>query len=125
MPGVGMLGGPQGLGMRGGPGGGSQPPFGGFQGNGPPVGRQGIGPGSPQPGPGREFKPDVVNQEALSRLLNQKVDAGPFLRSPGATQPSKTHQWDWPAWVCWESALGLVAVCLVIGFLYGRFGPLD
>jgi len=55
--------------------------------------------------------------------MNQKFDPGPFSRDLSEKPSSKTHDWKWPAWVCWQSALGLFALSFVIGFLSGRLDP--
>jgi len=86
----------------------------GFQGG------PGQGPPPPPPGP-----PPQIDPEVLKRLTIPKFDPVPYPRHLGETPSSKPHEWVWPAWVCWQSALGLFALSLLIGFLYGRFGSVD
>jgi hypothetical protein len=56
--------------------------------------------------------------------LNQKLDVFPFSHS-SEKQSSKDQSSEWPAWVLWETAFGLFALCFVIGIIYGRYGPVD
>ena len=86
----------------------------GFQGG------PGKGPPPPPPRPAPQIDPEVFR-----RIEIPKFDPGPFSRNFGEYQSSKPHKWVWPEWVCWQSALGLFALSLVIGLLYGRFGPVD
>src|SRR5215471_8780783 len=80
----------------------------------------GQGPGPNPPGP-----PPQIDPEIFKRMEMPKFDPVPFQRHLGETPPSKPHVWVWPEWVCWQSALGLFALCFVTGFLYGRFGSVD
>ena len=90
------------------------------------------GPGQ-GPGPNPPNLPPQFDPEIIKRLQPPKFDPGTLPRfDPGPyslrlheNQLSKPHKWVWPEWVCWQSALGLFALSLVIGFLYGRFGSVD
>ena len=90
------------------------------------------GPGQ-GPGPNPPNLPPQFDPEIIKRLQPPKFDPGTLPRfDPGPyslrlheNQASKTHEWVWPTWVCWQSALGLSALSFVIGFLYGRFGSVD
>jgi hypothetical protein len=115
-PGAGTLPGPEirpggnsGTGMLGGPGVSPQPRFGGFQGSGAPKGQPITGQNWPPPLLAENIKPDTLIPEA-ARMFGRN---------------QKAHRWEWPAWAGWQSALGLFAVCMVVGFFYGRFGPED
>jgi hypothetical protein len=87
------------------------------------------GPGQ-GPGPNPPNLPPQFDPEIIKRLQPPKFDPGTLPRfDPGPyslrlheNQLSKPHKWVWPEWVCWQSALGLFALSLVIGFFYGRFG---
>jgi hypothetical protein len=81
----------------------------GFQG----VPRQG-------PAPPPQAPPPQINPEIFNRLQPPRIDPIlPYSPRLYMNQASKTHEWVWPTWVCWEGALGLFAVCFVIGFLIG------
>ena len=86
----------------------------GFQGG------PGQGPGPNPPGP-----PPQIDPEIFKRFTPPRIDPIPYSPRLYENQASKTHEWVWPTWVCWQSALGLFALSLVIGFLYGRFGSVD
>jgi len=66
-----------------------------------------------------EIKLPQINPESL-RSLNPKFEGFPF--SGSKSEKPKDGSSDWPAWVRWESALGLFVASLVIGLLIGRFG---
>jgi hypothetical protein len=69
------------------------------------------------------LQPGALNEPRIDPKL--LFDSGQLSRSLGQRESSKAREWKSPAWACWQSALGLVTLSFVIGFLYGRFGPSD
>jgi hypothetical protein len=106
-------------------------PFGGDpMGPGPPIRISGPtnlrfkpeGSGWRPPGLPPEVKWPPINQQTPPPL-NQKLDVFPFSHSSEKQSP-KDQSSEWPTWVAWETAFGLFALCVVIGIIYGRYGPI-
>jgi hypothetical protein len=81
-------------------------------------GKPGSAQGANPPGP-----PPQIDPEILRRLQPPRIDPIPYSPRLYGNQASKTHEWVWPTWVCWQSALGLFVVCFLIGWLYGLSEP--
>jgi hypothetical protein len=64
-----------------------------------------------------------LDRALQQQLINSRFETVTLSKLLGERESSKAREWKSPVWVCWQSALGLVALGIVIGFLYGRFGP--
>ena len=92
-------------------------------------------PGAPDPRI-PQFQPGIRLPESQPDIRMPQFQFRPDLQLPQfrPTPPlsvneimgsPKAREFKSPAWACWQSALGLVALSFVIGFLYGRFGSSD